>query len=52
MKSAKYKSSKRNFITYAAVILVFLLCQLAMSGAIDGFKMSRSLKGQLVPICV
>ena len=52
MKSAKYKSSKRNFITYAAVILVYLLCQLAMSGAIDGFKMSRSLKGQLVPICV
>ena len=52
MKSAKYKSTKRNFITYAMVIAVFLLCELAMSGLIDGFKMSRSLKGQLVPICV
>jgi len=52
MKSAKYKNSKRNFITYAMVIAVFLLCELALSGVIDGFKMSRSLKGQLVPICV
>ena len=52
MKSAKYKNAKRNFITYAMVIAAFLLCQLAMSGMIDGFKMSRSLKGQLVPICV
>ena len=42
----------RNAITYAMVIIAFLLCQLAMSGTIDGFKMSRSLKGQLVPICV
>ena len=48
----KYKKPSRNFITYAGVILVFLLCQLALSGTIDGFKMSRSLKGQLVPICV
>ena len=52
MKSAKFKNSRRNFITYAMVILVFLICQLAISGVIDGFKMSRSLKGQLVPICV
>ena len=52
MKSAKYKSAKRNYITYAMVIAVFLLCELALSGLIDGFKMSRSLKGQLVPICV
>ena len=49
---AKYKNPSRNFITYAGVILVFLLCELALSGMIDGFKMSRSLKGQLVPICV
>ncbi|MBQ7885949.1 MAG: branched-chain amino acid ABC transporter permease [Clostridia bacterium] len=48
----KYKKPSRNFITYAGVILVFLLCELALSGMIDGFKMSRSLKGQLVPICV
>ena len=52
MKSSKYKNPSRNFITYAMVVAAFLLCQLAMSGAIDGFKMSRSLKGQLVPICV
>ena len=42
----------RNTFTYALVIIAYLLCQLAMSGTIDGFKMSRSLKGQLVPICV
>ena len=48
----KYKKPSRNFITYAGVIIAFLLCELALSGMIDGFKMSRSLKGQLVPICV
>ena len=48
----KYKKPSRNFITYGMVIAVYLICQLALSGAIDGFKMSRSLKGQLVPICV
>ncbi|MBR5560144.1 MAG: branched-chain amino acid ABC transporter permease [Clostridia bacterium] len=42
----------RNMFTYAMVIVTYLICQLAMSGLIDGFKMSRSLKGQLVPICV
>ena len=47
----KYKKPSRNFITYAMVIIAFLLCELALSGMIDGFKMSRSLKGQLVPIC-
>ncbi len=52
MKTNKYKNPSRNFITYAMCIVVFLICQLAMSGMIDGFKMSRSLKGQLVPICV
>ena len=46
------KKLSRNTITYCMVIIAFLLCQLAMSGAIDGFKMSRSLKGQLIPICV
>ncbi|MBQ2989951.1 MAG: branched-chain amino acid ABC transporter permease [Clostridia bacterium] len=52
MKTTKYKKPSRNLITYAMVIIVYLICQLAMSGMIDGFKMSRSLKGQLVPICV
>ena len=46
------KSFRSNLITYGIVILAFALAQLAQSGAIDGFSMSRSLKGQLVPICV
>ena len=41
-----------NALTYLLVIVAFLLCELSLSGTIDGFKMSRSLKGQLVPICV
>ncbi len=47
----KQKTFLNNMITYAIVIVAFLLCQLALSGNIDGFKMTRSLKGQLVPIC-
>lgn len=46
------KKLRSSLITYAMVILAYLVCQLAMSGEIDGFKMSRALKGQLVPICV
>ena len=46
------KKLRSNLITYAIVIIAYLVCQLAISGEIDGFKMSRSLKGQLVPICV
>jgi len=41
-----------NLITYGMVVLAFVICQIALSGSIDGFKMTRSLKGQLVPICV
>lgn len=40
-----------NMATYALVILAFLMCQLALSGAVPGFKLSRTLKGQLIPIC-
>jgi len=46
------KKLRSNLITYGLVIVAFLICKLAMSGTIDGFKMTRSLKGQLVPICV
>ena len=46
------KKLRSNLITYALVIIAYLVCQLAMSGEIEGFKMTRSLKGQLVPICV
>ena len=48
----KSKKLSKNFITYAIVIVAFLLCELALSSTIPGFKMTRSLKGQLVPICV
>ena len=46
------KSALNNLITYGIVIVAFLVCEVAISGAIPGFKMTRSLKGQLVPICV
>ena len=46
------KSALNNLITYGIVIVAFLICEVAISGAIPGFKMTRSLKGQLVPICV
>lgn len=47
------KKFRSNLITYAMVIIAFIICQIAIDGKIiDGFKMSRSLKGQLVPICV
>ncbi|MBQ7844732.1 MAG: branched-chain amino acid ABC transporter permease [Clostridia bacterium] len=46
------KKFRSNLITYALVIVAFIICQLAVEGTIDGFKMSRSLKGQLIPICV
>lgn len=40
-----------NLITYGIVVLAFIFCQVALSGSVEGLKMSRSLKGQLVPIC-
>lgn len=51
MSKAK-KTFISNLITYGMVIVAFIICQLAVNGTIDGFKMSRSLKGQLIPICV
>ena len=42
------KKTLDNLITYAIVIVAFIACQMMIqSGA-----MTRSLKGQLVPICV
>ena len=46
------KAFLNNAITYGIVIIAFLLCELAQSGTVSGFTMTRSLKGQLVPICV
>ena len=42
------KNTIGNLITYLMVIIAFLLCQWMISAG----HMSRSLKGQLVPICV
>ena len=42
------KTIRSNIITYAIVIIAFIICQ-CMIGA---GTMTRSLKGQLVPICV
>ena len=52
MKRKISKTFINNLITYAIVIIAFFICKLALSGDIEGFKMSRSLKGQLIPICV
>ena len=38
------KKFRSNLITYAMVIIAFIICQIAIDGKIiDGFKMSRSL---------
>ncbi len=53
MKTRKInKNTLSNSITYAIVIIAFVICQMSISGLLPWFKMSRSLKGQLVPICV
>ena len=44
MKSKKFRA---NLITYAIVIAAFIACQVLISTGV----MTRSLKGQLVPIC-
>ena len=56
MKTLK-KNTKSNIITYAIVVLAFIICQvLSEYGPFNilgmELKMTRSLKGQLVPICV
>ena len=45
------KTFINNLITYAMVVIAFLVCQLALSKTVSWFTMSRSLKGQLIPIC-
>lgn len=51
-KPPRRSSFLNNLVTYGIVIAAFLLVELAQSGAVEGFKLSRSLRGQLVPICV
>lgn len=42
------KTTRSNMITYGIVIVAFVIMQLLVSGG----KLSNSLSGQLVPICV
>ena len=42
------KNTLQNLITYAMVIIAFIVCQ----SLVNAKAMSRSLQGQLVPICV
>ena len=55
MRKTMKKSTKgflNNLITYAIVIIAFVFTQMALSKMIPGVTISRSLKGQLIPICV
>ena len=55
MKKTMKKSTKgflNNLVTYAIVIIAFVFTQMALSKMIPGVTISRSLKGQLIPICV
>ncbi len=51
MKKSR-KTFLNNLVTYAIVVVAFILCQMVLNKMIPGVKMSRSLKGQLIPICV
>ncbi len=42
------KSTVNNIIAYGLVIVAFIVCQLSLNAG----TMSRSLKGQMIPICV
>ncbi len=42
------KTARSNIITYGIVIVAFIVCQLVINAG----GMTKSLKGQLVPICV
>lgn len=42
------KTTLGNFLTYALVIVAFIICQ----SMVNAGAMSRSLRGQLLPICV
>ena len=42
------KSTINNIISYGIVIVTFIICQMMISSG----SMTRSLKGQMVPICV
>ena len=50
------KTTRNNYVTYAVVILAFLVMQILSSTGgqvlIENGQMTRALKGQLVPICV
>ena len=46
------KKLRSALITFAIVIIAFILCEAAIEGWFgSGFKMTRSIKGLLVPVC-
>lgn len=45
------KNLINNLITYGIVVIAFVLCQMAINGQLGGIRITKSLKGQLVPIC-
>ncbi len=47
-KTASQRTFISNAVTYAIVILAFIICNMLIKNG----SMSRSLKGQLIPICV
>jgi len=47
MKKLK-KNTVRNIVTYAMVVIAFVICQAMLNAG----AMSRAFKGQLIPICV
>ena len=52
MTKRNKKTLINNLITFGIVIVAFIYCQLSADGALGaGLKMSKSMKGQLVPIC-
>lgn len=52
MTKRNRKTLINNLITFGIVIVAYIFCQLSAGGSLgSALKMSKSLKGQLVPIC-
>ena len=52
MTKRNRKTLVNNLITFGIVIAAYIFCQLSADGALGaGLKMTKSLKGQLIPIC-
>ncbi len=52
MTKRNKKTLINNLITFGIVIIAYIFCQLSADGSLgSALKMTKSLKGQLVPIC-